>query len=429
MSLNEVKTPSNDTKPSFSGAAGETEPVTVRVYKGSTAQGTPVASVVAPVTARAWSSEAVTSTLVEGEYTAVAGEPSSIGNAEGTSKEVRFQVITKPPTVTLSPVPALSNDTKPSFSGTASESEAVTVRVYKGSRAEGAIVESVVAQVTSGNWESATLGEKLANGEYTAVAGEPSGLGNAEGVSKPQVFRVNTEPPIVTLSSVESPSNHTEPSFSGTASESESVTVKVYKGASPEGAVLESVVAQVTAGSWTSAALGEKLAEGEYTARASEPSAIGNAQGESAPVRFTVVTKPPTVTLTGPPALSNDTTPSFSGTASESEPVTVRVYAGSNAEGTVLESVEAHVSAGKWASAALGQALPEGDYSATAGEPSGLGNAEGKSSAVKFVVHTKPPVVAISRAPATLSNDTEPSFGGTASEALPVRAHLRRSER
>ena len=59
----------------------------------------------------------------------------------------------------------------------------------------------------------------LANGNYTAIATEPSGLGNDEGKSSKREFEIDTEPPEVTLNSVTSPSNNTKPSFSGTASE------------------------------------------------------------------------------------------------------------------------------------------------------------------------------------------------------------------
>ena len=62
------------------------------------------------------------------------------------------------------------------------------------------------------------------------MAEEASSLGNPTGKSEPRTFVVNTEPPEVTLAAVPTPSNDTTPSFSGTASESLPVTVKVYKG-------------------------------------------------------------------------------------------------------------------------------------------------------------------------------------------------------
>jgi len=423
VSMNPVKTPSNNAKPSFSGEAGETEPVTIKIYRGAKAEGTLVTSVTAQVSARVWSSEALAGALEDGEYTAVASEPSSIGNAEGHSAPVVFVINRKPPIVVLKAPPTPSRNTKPSFTGTASESEPVTVSLYRGSKAEGAVVASVVAQVSEGRWETAMLSEALQDGEYTAVAGERSSLGNAEGKSAPVVFTVNTKPPMVVLSEVATPSKVTRPSFNGTSSESEPVTVDVYSGTKAEGALVASVTASVSAGSWTSASLGSALQDGQYTAVALEPSAIGNAEGRSNTVSFTVDTLPPKVGLNPVPALSNNTKPAFSGTASETPPVTVRVYAGAKAEGSPVATVEAQVSEGKWSSPGLAAALSEGEYTALAGEPSGLGNAEGKSSAVSFVVRTKPPTVTL-RPVNTPSNNGKPSFSGTASEALPVTVRV-----
>ena len=67
------------------------------------------------------------------------------------------------------------------------------------------------------------------------VAEESSSLGNSAGKSEARTFVINTEAPEVTLATVKTPSNDTTPSFSGTASESLPVTVRVYKGSKPEG--------------------------------------------------------------------------------------------------------------------------------------------------------------------------------------------------
>ena len=137
---------------------------------------------------------------------------------------------TEAPDVTLATVKTPSNDTTPSFSGTASESLPVTVKVYKGSKPEGTLAASVEGSVSGGNWGPVSSSTTLVSGTYTAIAEETSSLGNAIGKSESRTFVVNTEPPEVTLATVKSPSNDTTPSFSGTASESLPVTVKVYKG-------------------------------------------------------------------------------------------------------------------------------------------------------------------------------------------------------
>ena len=152
-----------------------------------------------------------------GEYTVVAEEPSSLGNATGKSETRTFVVDTSPPTVTLNAIPTPSNDTTPSFSGTASDTKPVTVTIYKGSKAEGTPAATAEATVTGGKWGPVSSSTVLASGEYTAVAGEASSIGNGEGKSAPKTFVINTNPPTVTLAAVPTPSNDTTPSFSGTA--------------------------------------------------------------------------------------------------------------------------------------------------------------------------------------------------------------------
>ena len=72
---------------------------------------------------------------------------------------------------------------------------------------------------------------------------------------------VNTKPPTVTMNEIESPSKDTTPSFSGTTSDTPTVTVKVYKGTKAEGTVLETLEATPKSGSW-SAGDREKSARG-----------------------------------------------------------------------------------------------------------------------------------------------------------------------
>ena len=129
------------------------------------------------------------SPLAEGFYTAVATEPSAMGNGTGESETRSFEVVTKPPEVTLEPVPTPSNDTNPSFSGTANETKNVVVKVYKGAGAEGTVVATAEAAVSGGEWHTSNLATKLESATYTAVAGEESSLGNGEGPEQPGDLR------------------------------------------------------------------------------------------------------------------------------------------------------------------------------------------------------------------------------------------------
>ena len=83
------------------------------------------------------------------------------------------------------------------------------MHVYSGGTAEGTPVVSVEAEVTAGNWTSPSLadvGVSLEDGEYTAVAVQPSSLKNAPGKSPPISFTIEVQPPTVT--EVSASTNH-----------------------------------------------------------------------------------------------------------------------------------------------------------------------------------------------------------------------------
>jgi streptogramin lyase len=76
--------------------------------------------------------------------------------------------------VTLDAPPSPSNDTTPSFLGTASDPTLVTVEIFPGPLAEGSAVATASATPTGGSWVSSHATPALASGTYTAVARQPS---------------------------------------------------------------------------------------------------------------------------------------------------------------------------------------------------------------------------------------------------------------
>jgi hypothetical protein len=423
VTLQQPESPSKDTTPSFKGNASDTETVTVHIYKGSKAEGTVVSSATASGTGGGWSSGGASPALADGQYAAIASQPSSLGNAAGKSNTVTFEVDTSSPTVTLNQPETPSNNAAPSFSGKASDTEPVTVLIYSGPKAEGSVVSSAKATGTGGSWSSGKASPSLASGEYSAVAVQESSLGNPSGRSGSVTFTVETSSPTVTLNHPPSPSNDTTPSFTGTASDTETVTVHIYKGSKAEGTIVSSATASGNGGSWSSGGASPALSAGEYTAIASQPSSLGNPSGKSNTVTFEVNTASPTVTLNPPDSPSKDTTPSFSGFASDTETVTIHVYKGSKAEGTIVSSATAEGNGGTWSSGAASPALADGQYTAIAAQPSSLGNPAGKSNTVTFVVTTAAPTVTLNQ-PKSPSNDTTPSFSGTASDTETVTVHI-----
>jgi hypothetical protein len=396
VTLEQPTSPSNNTAPSFSGTASDTTPVTVTVYKGESAEGTPIAILKVQGTGGSWISARVNPPLADGTYTAVAAQPSSLGYSPGASGPVTFEVDTQSPTVTIEAPPSPSNDTTPSFSGTASEATPVTVEIFEGARPEGNILATVTAQGTEGSWTSGPLTPPLPSGRhvFTAVATQTSKIKNALGRSAPTTFVVNTEPPVVTLKSPPSPSNDTTPSFSGTASEATQVTVEIFEGTAAEGKIVATATATGTGAGWTSSGATPALASGTFTALAAQPSGVGNPEGRSIPATFTVDRSPPTVTLNPLPSPSGNAAPSFSGTASDHTQVAVDVYKGAKAEGPVVAAATAEVDGGEWVSTRASPALGWGEYTAIATQPSSIGNPRGASSPLTFAVEPIAPTVA-----------------------------------
>ena len=412
-------------KPAFEGTTtpGETTPVTVHIYEGAGTAGKQITSLEAtPSGSGSWSLT-TPSTLPDGEYTAQASEASSIGNGEGKSESIGFEVFTGPPAVKITKGPApRSNVTEPALEGTTTpqETSQITIHVYEGSGTAGKQVASLNASLSGGKW-SATVSSTLANGIYTAQATQPSSIGNDEGKSEAVEFEVFTEPPAVKITHGPAKrSNVSLPAFEGTTTPKETtqVTVHVYEGSGTAGKVAASLAATPSNGKWSVAAT-TSLPDGTYTAQATEPSSIGNGEGKTETIEFEIFTKPPTVEIThGPEPRSNQTKPSFEGKASETEPVTVRILEGP----TQVASLKASVTEHKW-HVEVTAALADGRYTALASEPSSIGNEPGESAALAFEIDTKPPALECNT-PQARSGNASPEFSGSSNESVPVFVNL-----
>ncbi len=414
--------------PSFGGVAEEGGgELTLTIYSGPSTAGPKVQTMTTSMLSFGGTWELVPEHLTDGTYTAQATQ-ANLASEVGTSAEVTFTVNTAPPAVTLSQPLSPSNDTTPSFSGTANDTTAVTVEIYAGATVKGSVVATATASGNGGSWASGPASPGLESGQYTAIATQESSLGNPTGVSNAVTFTVETSSPTVTLNQPASPSNDTTPSFTGTASDTTTVTVQIYGGSTVKGSAVATATATGTGGGWTSGPAGPALPDGEYTAVATQLSSVGNPAGVSAPVTFIVNTAAPTVTLSKPASPSNDTTPSFTGTASDTTPVTVQVYSGAQAEGSIVVTATATHTGGKWTAAPVSPPLASGEYTAIATQESSiLGNPPGVSAPVTFIVdtqlahgHVKPPAVAVQQHRADLHGHGERHHQGQGS-------HLRRS--
>ena len=168
----------------------------------------------------------------------------------------------------------------------------------------------------------------------------------------------------------------------------------------------------VSAGKWTYTA--PQLNDGTYTALVTQSDKAGNA-GVGGPATFAINTAPPTVTLSSPALASNNTTPSFSGTATDTTPVTLKIFPRSATSGPTVWEASAAVAGERYGPVTVSPPLADGQYTAMATQPSSLKNPEGKSPAVTFTVNTKAASVVLNQ-PTSPSNKTTPTFTGTGSD-------------
>src|SRR6201999_1285110 len=111
-------------------------------------------------------------------------------------------------------------------------------------------------------------------------------------------------------------------------------------------------------------------------------------------VHFTVVTSPPNVVLSPFKSPSNVRAPSFSGTTNDSGPVVVEIF---EAGTLVAHTARTTPSGGKWKTGSVSPELPTGEHSCTvlASQGSSLGNPDGHSAELPYVLDTLAPTVTI----------------------------------
>jgi hypothetical protein len=296
---------------------------------GSTAGGTPVtikgSGFVSPVTVTIGLEASEVVVVSEEEITAKTAAGSAgpeevvVSDVNGTSTlgPTYTYIAPPPPTVTLSQPMSRSNNTMPSFSGTASNSTPITVHIYAGTTAAGPVISTATATGTGGGWTSGKASPALSSGQFTATATQEGSLGSPAGTSNAVTFTVDVAPPQVTLTS---PANGdstsgTSQAASGSAGTAEgdqsAITIQVFAGSIATGQALEAVTVQASSGGW-SATLGG-LSPGTYTAQVEQRDDVGNI-GHSVPATFTITAPPVFVPSAQSPA--GPTTPTQSAPAS-----------------------------------------------------------------------------------------------------------------
>jgi hypothetical protein len=294
----------NMSRPTFSGhagrASGDTQLVTLKIYTGGSATGTPTQELkLTPNGAYEWSTGSTGPALADGVYTARVEQSDNAGNTgKGT---VTFAIKTNSPKVTLdhstfvTRAGDLLTGPIPSFSGTGGsepeDSTTVKVNVYSGTSTSGSPVRIDKAALSGSAWTSGQV-EALPDGTYTVQAEQQdlSPFGQT-GVSESITFTVDADAPQVTLTfpANGSVSSSTTQTVSGAAGTQEGdlpgIAIELYAGSSVTPSRLEAIAVQASGASWSAAFGG--LSPGTYTARADQSDDVGNV-GYSEPVTFTI---------------------------------------------------------------------------------------------------------------------------------------------
>ena len=430
VSLNSVPSPTSDSTPSFSGAAGtasgDLATVKLRIYAGASATGSPLRTVEVTRSGSTWSASSG-GVLSDGTYTAQAEQSDTAGNT-GRSEASTFTIDTAGPSVSLAAVASPTNNPKVGFSGgagaAAGDLATVKLKIYAGAVVSGSPMRTVEVTRSGASW-SASSGGALGDGTYTAQAEQSDEAGNVA-KSASATFTVDTVAPNVNLASGPLERHVSAPKFEGSAGvvagsspDIQQVTLKVYRGPSATGTPIRTVVVTPSGGKW-SATPSPALANETYTAQAEQSDRAGNV-GKSSASTFEIVTKGPVVTLSAVSSPTNDPTPSFSGSAGSASgdtPVTLRIYRGPVASHEAeVRTVQATLKGATW-TADLAEGLPDGTYTALAEQSDELKNV-GVSAEATFTVDTIAPAVTLT-APADVSaasSASEVVEGGAGSAA------------
>jgi hypothetical protein len=383
-----------DTTPTYTGTAEAGS--TVTIYVDGVAVGTTTAAADGT-----WGFEQPTA-LADGPHMVKATATDRAGNVSPDSNTNTFTVDTTPPAapVVLNPPDGSStNNTRPTYTGTAEAGSTVTVFV------DGVVAGTTTADA-AGNW-SFTQPTALPEGPHMVKARAADALGNVSADSNTNTFTVDTTPPaapVVNMPANGSSITDTTPTYTGTAEAGSTVTVYV------DGAVVGTTTAD-GAGSW-SFTQPTSLAEGPHTVKATATDRAGNVSPDSNTNTFSVdatLPEAPVVTSPANNSVTNDNTPTITGTAPPNVTVTVTL------EGNVLGTTTSDAS-GNW-SLTPTTPLPDATYAIVATTTDSRGNTSLPSTPVRFTVDTTAPDTEIVSGPSEQTSKRTATFDFGSSEA------------
>jgi large repetitive protein len=387
-----------DTTPQLWGtgeaAAGDDTQVTVKLWSGSVASGSPLQAATATVGSNGeWMLDA-SPALADGTYMVRAEQSDDAGNL-GVSRAHVFSVDSTAPDTSITAGPsAFTASTAASFRFSSDEA--------------GAGFECLVDDGDWGPCSSPKTYSGLTGGSHTFMVRAIDAAGNPDASPAASTWTVDTTLPDVTLVNPGdgSATNDTTPTIDGSAGtlagDSSTVTVRVYRpvAGSPDELVESQATTRGADGTWSVNA-NPSLPEGDYIVRAEQLDDAANL-GTSAAHSFRVDTSAPNTffTLT-PPAATGTTSADFRFDSSE---------AGA--------TFECRLDAGAWtpcSSPEVRSALTPGAHTFRVRATDAAGNTDATPATATWTVDATLPALTLETpSDGTRTNDASPSFSGHA---------------
>ncbi|HEU6444896.1 MAG TPA: Ig-like domain-containing protein, partial [Gaiellaceae bacterium] len=347
----------NDSTPTFTFSANEPATFQCRV------DGAAFAACTSPHT---------TIALADGAHSFEVRATDAAGNPDATPAMRGFTVDATAPQTTIDSGPSgLTSDSTPTFTFSADEASTFQCRV-----------DSVPFAACSSPYTTGVL----ADGPHTFEVRATDLAGNLDATPASRGFTVDATAPQTTIDSGPSgTTNDPTPTFTFSANESATFQCRV------DGAAFAACASPHTVA----------LADGPHTFEVRAVDMAGNPDGSPASRAFTIETPPETTIDSGPSALTNDSTPTF--TFSADEPATFQCRLDGGAFAACTSPYTTNV-------------LADGAHTFEVRATDVPGTPDPTPALRTFTVHTGVPVTTIVSGPAALSNDSTPTFTFAADE-------------
>jgi len=314
--------------------------------------------------------------LKDGDHALSAVETDANGNTGTPSAPVDASVNSAPPTLD-NPTPGSTVSTTTPVIGGTGNTPGDTVTVSDGTGNPPVCTAKVGAD---GKWSCTPAAPGLGKGDHSLTAAETDQSGNTGVPSQPVKVSVNDASPTVEVPPAGSTVVTDTPTIAGTGNTpGDTVTVSDGNG----NPVCQTTVGQD--GKW-SCTPSTPLPAGDSQLSAAETDSNGNTGAPSAPVHVVVNTTPPSITGPKDGDLTNDATPTITGTGTAAgDTITVK---DSNGDTVCTTTVGTDLS---WTCTPAAPGLKDGDHSLTAAETDLGGNTGAPSAPVKVSIDTSTP--------------------------------------